>query len=162
MKYLFLLFFPIALQAQKIKINEIDKFTKKKVIETSDVILKRTMTGAIGCKIRKVDSITTILFQAGNIAIGTIGINDKAILLFQDESTTEIVSPSIQSYDIGDYGNKFIKHMYIVSDSSFSVIKEKKIKSIRFYLNDGYQDVDIPEKNSDNLSKLAKLVSEAK
>ena len=109
-------------------------------------------------KLRSVDS-TCFLILMGTIAVGTVGINDPMIFLFEDKTTFKIYPTSVQSYNIGvgQYESDHYYHQYSISISQLEELSVKKLISVRRYYNDVYSDIDVKEKNKDKIKSLSTL-----
>jgi hypothetical protein len=148
---------PLFGYAQKLKVNEIDKFTKQKRLETSNATLKAKLTEGIGVSFRCVDSSIYVLLSGYGPGTGVIGEDDKAIFLLDDETTVTVYSTGLQSYTINKYQNVY-NHQYKIALSDLQTLSKKNLKSIRKYTSKGYADIDIPEKNNDEVKKIAALI----
>ena len=95
-----LIMFHFFVQGQKIESVEVDKFTGQKRVNTEYVNIAAGFTNVFKFKLRSVDS-TCFLILMGTIAVGTVGINDPMIFLFEDKTTFKIYPTSVQSYNIG-------------------------------------------------------------
>jgi hypothetical protein len=148
---------PLFGYAQKLKVNEIDKFTKQKRLETSNATLKAKLTEGIGVSFRCVDSSIYVLLSGYGPGTGVIGEDDKAIFLLDDETTVTVYSTGLQSYTINKYQNVY-NHQYKIALSDLQTLSKKNLKSIRKYTSKGYADIYIPEKNNDEVKKIAALI----
>src|SRR5688572_12493020 len=119
---LLLLLIPVLGNAQKLEVNEVDKFTKQKRLETNNAKLKAGMSEGVVFKIRTVDSTVFISFQGYGAGAQIIGPDDKVILLLEDQSTVTLTSTGLQSIIVERMQNKF-HHQY--SSSVGDLIKLK-------------------------------------
>lgn len=161
MKAIFFLFLilPFAALSQKLTVNEIDKFTKQKRLETSNVTLKAKLSEGIGVRFRTVDTSFFVILSGYGPGTGVIGADDRAIFLLDDETTVSVYSTGIQSYNINKYQDSY-NHQYTIAKEDLSILSKHNVKSVRKYTSKGYADIDIPEKNQDNLKKAALLILE--
>jgi len=139
--------------AQKIKSVEIDKFTGKRRIESSRILLKDGLMQTLGVYARSVDTTVFLNFY-GNIGVGVVGPNDPITFLLDDKTTIKAYPTSIQSYDISPDS---YSQQYIISLSDFKLLKSKLVTSIRRTYGSNYIDLDIKEKASNKLKSLAEL-----
>jgi hypothetical protein len=151
------LLLPLFGYAQKLKVNEVDKFTKQKRLETSNATLKAKLAEGIGVSFRCVDSSLYVVLAGYGPGTGVVGEDDKAIFLLDDETTVTVYSTGLQSYTINKYQNVY-NHQYRLTIADLQTLSKKNLKSIRKYTSKGYADIDIPEKNSDEVSKIAALI----
>jgi hypothetical protein len=149
--------FTIASSAQVLKVNEVDKFTKQKRLQTDESTIKSGLIDGIKTYIRVVDSSVLVHLKGYGTGATMIGANDKIIFLLSDESTVVGYSPTMQSYEIGSKVNTF-NHYYRVSSDDLKVLSEKDLKGIRVYSSSGYRDFDIPKRNREDLRKQAALI----
>lgn len=143
--------------AQKLKVNEADKFTKQKRLQTENTTLKNKLNEGLSVSLRSVDSSLYITLYGYGKGIGVIGDGDKAIFLLDDGSTVTSYSTGIQTYNVST-GTSTYKHQYSISKDDVILLSKKDVKSIRKYMSDGYVDIDIPEKHQDEIRKLAALL----
>lgn len=156
---LLVLLLPTVSNSQKLKVNEVDKFTKKKTLKTNDGTLKMGFSEVLTFNIRTVDSTVFIMFLGAGPGAEVIGAEDNVILLLNDQSTITLKSTGIQTYIPERTQNKF-HHQYYSSIGDLKKLKESKVLSVRKYTPKGYNDMDVPEKNQDVLSKYAALILE--
>jgi hypothetical protein len=139
--------------AQKIKKSEVDKFTKQKRIETTDVSLKAGLYESMITHIRSVDSTCFMIFAGTGNEAQVIGDDDKLIMLLDNDSTITALSTGIQDYNI--YTNhRTYSHQYEIALDDIETISSHDVKSIRKYTAKGYVDFDVPEKKKAELKQL--------
>jgi hypothetical protein len=146
----------LSASAQKIKKSEIDKFTKEKRIETSDVILKLGMSQSMGARIRSVGNSYFIIFSGTGPGSGVIGSDDTMLFLLDNDSTITVKSTGIQDYQIYKYNSSY-SHQYSIDPSQIQTISQHRVKSLRKYTAKGYIDFDLPEKKQGELEELCKV-----
>lgn len=144
------LFFNYSLMAQRIKVNEIDKFTKERRIETSFSWLKRGIGCGIGFYFRSVDDTRFMTASGYNCGADVIGARDEIIFLLDNDSTISLTPTSIQGYNVGSSGNTYT-HQYNVTLEQIKLLSKHKIKSIRKYGHDSYEDISIPKGNQSDI-----------
>ena len=142
--------------AQKIKENELDKFTGYRRINTSYVRLSLGFFKVMSAKLRTVDT-TIFLELKGNIGLGTIGSKDELIFLFDDKSTLTIFPTGIQSYE-GVGTEAHYEQEYNINKEQLNSLALKNVVSVRRYFNNNYVDQDIKKTNSQKLVQLAKVL----
>ena len=159
LKFIFvILFIPAISFSQKIKVNEIDKFTKKKRIETSYSYLKMGLFQYLGANIRSADSSIFINIQGSGAGSFVIGTDDPVIFLLDNDSTIKIFPTDIQTYSIGIGSSRdTYSHQYYISLSDLKTLSNHNIKSVRKHGSSSYVDIDINEKNQDEFKKNALL-----
>jgi hypothetical protein len=147
----------LAASSQKLKVNEYDKFTKQKRLQTELVALKGKLSEGISIYLRTVDSSFFVYLEGYGSGVGVIGLDEKVIFLLDDQSTVTIYSIGIQSYEVTRNGN-YYEHQYRTSRSDIETLSKHKVTSIRKYSTKDYADIDIPEKNQDKVMKLVLLI----
>jgi hypothetical protein len=142
--------------SQKIKQDEVDKFTKQRRVETSNSLLKGGLRCGIYTYLRSVDTTYYLNIGGHGCAVGVVGSNDKAIFLLDNDISVSVSPTGVQSYDISD-NSKYYNHQYTISRRDLDLLAKNKLKSVRRYTSEGYTDIDIPEKNSAVLMKQCSL-----
>lgn len=164
--------------AQKIKVNEIDRFTKKIRIESSFEKLnsdnspfKGTNTGITGRNVwvamSKVgDDEFLRLKWATNDGEISLDQGDKIIFLDDKGESYEFLNAKYTIAGKGEGTVGFIGsalygvNLFLLGD--FSSLKDKVITEMRIYTNVGYVDFVIKGKKQTLLSDLYKVFEEAK
>ena len=164
---------------QKITKNQIDKFTKKRIIETSFeqiVSEKNVLTlmnqgkgnGSIkksfALSFESVNDSVFLRLKWASDAVVAVATDAKLILLNDKDETFTFKSAS---YSIagkgagatGFYGSaQYGLDLYFYGD--VSKLQSQIIKSMRIYTTDGYIDLDINKDKTDLFSKLYALLKE--
>ena len=153
---LLVLLLPIAVVAQKIKVNGYDKFIKKKVIETSFVPLKSNLKMGMYASLKSVGNVFFVSLKGYGAGASTIGADDQAIFLLDNDSTVTVRSTGIQTYELGS-GLGSYNHEYSILLDGLELLSQHNLKSVRKYGVKGYIDVDVPEKYESELAKLSVL-----
>lgn len=159
MKYLLLallVFFSLPSMSQKIKKNEIDKFTKKKRIETSSVTIYGSdmsfTPNKVSCYFRSVGETYFFGLDGYNTAAGVVGNFDKLYILLSNDSTIIInAKGGLQSYEMYNT-TKSYNYEYLIPKNIIEQLSAIKAKSMRIFYSDTYKDIDL--KHTDELKKL--------
>lgn len=155
---LILFFFPFAAIGQKIKVNEYDKFLKQRRIETSAVTLKAGANVGMSVSFKSLGTNYIAILSGYGEAASTIGLDDQAIFLLDNDSTVIIKSTGVQVYEMGAPGKQnTFNHEYGVSIPALEAFSKHDIKSVRKYTFKGYVNMDIAPKNQDALKNLSSL-----
>lgn len=147
--------------SQKIKVDQYDKFLKKRRIETNKVNLKQGLSCGTAIGLRAIDTTNFLQFYGYGCGCGVIGATDKFMFLMQDEETIEVVSKGLQSYSINQYNNVF-NYEYYITDEQIAKLSDKKAKSIRVYWSSHYNDFDVSASDQSSLMKLFQVFRSAK
>jgi micrococcal nuclease len=153
---LIILFIPSIAFCQKIKVNEIDKFIKQRRIETTSSVLKSGLNLGLSITLKAVGSNYFVVLNGHGAGAGTIGMEDQAIFLLDNDSTVTIQSTGIQSYEIIKDQNTY-KHQYKISLPGLEALSKHNLKSLRKYDFKGYANFDILSKNQDELKNLSAI-----
>lgn len=143
--------------AQSFIQNETDKFTGQKRLKTSEERLYAKGSKSLHVYLRSVDSTYFLTVTGIGPGADIIGEQDKMIFLLSTDQTVTVYPTGIQSYDVGQYTNSF-RHQYYVTKEQIEQLSRHKLKSIRKYGSGHYNDLDVPEKNSDVVMKLCGLM----
>lgn len=160
MRILFLLSIilsPTLFNGQSFIQNEVDKFTKQKRLKTSEERLYAKGSKSLHVYLRSVDSIYFITVTGIGPGADVIGESDEMIFLLSNDETVTVYPTGVQSYTVGQYTNSF-KHQYYITRHDIEQLSRHKLKSIRKYGSGHYNDLEIPEKNSDVVMKLCELM----
>ena len=156
-----IIFFCINANAQKLKKNELDKFTKEHIKETSyENIWRNAMFGGlIEAKIRKSNDDITLWLYLHLTNSFIIGLDYKSYLLLQNDSS--IILKCIA----GTVGNasKHVWHGqagYRISLEDAKALSESPLKAIRIDFGDKYDTYTIKEHNATAIRDMLKLVTQ--
>jgi hypothetical protein len=142
--------------SQKLKVNETDKFTKQRRLQTDEIKMKVKMFDVVLLYLRAVDQSTYITIWGTGEGADVIGDGDQAIFLLDNDSTVTVYSTGVQDYTIGQNGDSY-RHQYRITGEDIKKLSEHGIKSIRKYGAGGYIDINIPDKKQDAFIKTAAL-----
>jgi hypothetical protein len=153
---LLLVIIAIPCLSQKIKKNEIDKFTKKRKIETSSVTIYGSdmaiRPNKVSCYFRSVDSTYFLGLDGFNTAAGVVGNFDKLYILLSNDSTIILnAKGGLQSYEMYN-STKSYNYEYLITKKLIEQLSTLKAKSMRIYYSDTYSDIDL--KHTDALLSL--------
>lgn len=164
---IFLYFSATTINAQRIKINEVDKFTKLKVIETTPIQIKNAILGGISFALGKYgDQFRLISTGFGSYSVDVFPDQELVILLENDSIVTVYASREIQTTKesaanvYGGYyvqGQKYFKHLYVITKKQIELLHDFKVNSIRRFHSNGNADIDIKSGNRDDLMKLTSV-----
>ena len=168
----FLMLLPLMAYSQKIEKNEVDEFTKKKVISTNWEKLKNgnSLTGE-NYLYFKVTSINEALaFHLKWITNEMLSITEGSELMFK-LSNDSIISLSALDSKIAGKGEGSpgflmsgilgINNIYTGSDI-LSLAGDAITTKLRIYTTGGYVDLEIKESDAKKINKAFKLIQNAK
>lgn len=178
-KLLFLLLISVlgslTVNAQKIKKDEFDKFTKKRIIETSfekianDKNAMNKMLGANSGGIHK--NVWIAFYQNGDTGFlrlkwscnDVLALSDKSNIIFLDSDgntyTFENTSFTVSGKGEGATGfaGSAIYGLDIYAVGNLESLKGKSITDLRIQTTDGYMDFKIDKKSSEKIAKTYEL-----
>lgn len=161
---LFLLSAIVSVNAQRIEIREIDKFTKSEVVETSTEFLYRKYLMGVGysnmfsCCIRKVNGEYSM--PATILMNDVVKYDERSgviFLLSNDETitlTTEFIGVGAEAF-----GKAYLFHTaFRLTADDVNKLKNSNIVSIRVLYLGGYFDQDVKEKKQGLVANMLRLV----
>jgi len=151
---------PLFLFAQKVKINEFDKFVKQRRIEFEPLTVYTTPKAKVSIALRSVGTDYFLTISGFGWGVSTISFENQAILLLANDSTITVKSTGTQMYDISSTVPTY-KHHYSISIDDIEKLARHAVVGIRKYNVQDYSDITIPEALSANTKKLgAMFISE--
>ena len=148
------------LNAQKLKKNEIDKFTKEIYMQTSSAKIVNNFgfmrPHKFECYIeRQGDLITMPALMQFDMENVSIDENSGVVFLLDNESTV-----TLKTAFVGD-PNRFneFSTSFILNEEDVKSLKEYKVKALRMVYVGGHYDSEVKEKNQDIISKMLELVT---
>jgi hypothetical protein len=154
---LILIIYCIQGSGQKIIKNEVDKFSKQKRVETSEVWLSNKLHNRLNVHLRSVGEYNYALFYADGKGAGIINEQYPLIFLLENDSTIKIHPTGLQSYEFGSSQNYYKNHQYNISDDNLNSLSKQTVKSVRVYTSEGYCDYDVKEKDAGKFKDLISL-----
>jgi len=160
--------------SQKLKVNEVDKFTKQKVLETSfeKIVSDNNLMGSTGGRLMK--NIWVAIKQVSGtnylrvkwctnnvLALGEgahIILLDKEGATYKFENTSFTVA-GVGKGTVGMFGSALYGlDIYLTGD--FEALNGKEITAMRIHTTDGYIDLDLASKAKSIISDEYKLIKE--
>lgn len=152
----FLLLLPLLSSAQKIRINEIDKFIKQKRIETFPLTLLSSSNIKLAVTLSAVGSSVYVQLSGSGLGAHRIEEHDKVIFLFDNDSTVTVRSKGYQNFEIGITVNSY-KHSYIVTIPELMKLSQYNLQALRKYHSEEYDDIYISSEGSEQFKKLTAI-----
>lgn len=155
-------------KAQSIKVNEVDKFSKERVVYTSfEKISSESvmMMSPIGKNIwiRFAHDHGIDFIQLRWCSKEVVAVNSDADIMFLDENGNTYNFKN-KEYTLSTHGGGAVVafgmdllgvELYLIGDCS--VFKDKTMTTIRIYTTDGYYDFDIKSKYANKINKAYSL-----
>lgn len=152
--------FTISSFGQKITNNEIDKFTKSHIVETSNVNFYTTFINWCSISGKKIDNYYYLKLDiSGSGNMESIPI-DPGLMFMLDNDSIVILHPLntvIPSRNIQGKWTMVIKCHIKLKD--YESLINHNIIIFRYYTTSGYIEKNIKEKNSGNIRSILKLLA---
>lgn len=155
---LLILILPVFCMGQSVE-SKVDDFTGEKVITTSwEKIHTGGLTGKNQTRIRfrHENNKDFIEFRLFTDCVTSCNKGDEVLI----KTNNGLVRLSNSAYTLskpGDWAPSAINSkqgIYLICYGDMTKLKDCKAEKIRFYLTDGYRDIELKEKDSEMLSKL--------
>ncbi len=155
--FFLLLFLPFISQAQKIKVNEFDKFIKQRRVESFPLTVKEDPKINMSISFGAVGSSCYVQLSGSGLGTNIVSEDDRVIFLLDNDSTITAKSTGLQSYDISKTPNTY-KHDYILSFSDLEQLSKHSVQALRKYHHvKDFDDIYIPKENCEKIKKLSAL-----
>ncbi len=96
----FIFLLPLISFSQKIKVNEYDKFLKKRRVESFPLTIKTDPRMKMAISFGSVGSSLYLQLNGSGLGASVIGEDDQLILLLDNDSTIIVKSKGLQTYDV--------------------------------------------------------------
>ena len=148
------LLFPLHSLSQKLKINELDKNSRKWRMETLPVKLKSTDDIKMDVSLNAWDTSFFIQLVGSGIGTNTIDTDSKLVFLLDNDSAVAAKSSAIQSIDYGNLIPTY-RHEYMVSFEGLEALSRHNLKTLRKYSIGGVDDIAIEKQNVAKIRELS-------
>lgn len=149
------LLLPIFVHAQRMKRNEIDKFTKQPVIVTGTEVLRQNANTSLAVSLKAEGAKLFVVLSGYGQAATTVSAEDAAIFLLANDSTVTVKSTALQTLELGKNNKYSYSHQYGITQPQLEMLGRTNLRSVRKYHFKGYADVAVPDRNGDKLRRLA-------
>lgn len=147
---------PFATLAQKIRMNEFDKFIKQQRVETFPLALTTTSQMKMSVCLSAVGSKLYVQLLGAGVGANRIDLEDRVIFLMDNDSTIIVQSKGYQGFDIGATTSTY-KHHYILSYSDLEKLSQYNLAALRKYHSEDYDDVSVSKEVSQQFKQLCSL-----
>jgi len=151
-----LLFFPLALGAQTLKVSDYDKTLKEWRIESFPVNLKSAPGIKMDVALRSSGNSFFVELQGSGIGSKPVDIDDQVIFLLDNDSTVTVKSRTAQPYDYSKSTNTY-KHEYKISLQDLEYLSKHNLQALRKYSSKKFDDIYIGEENAEKVKALSTL-----
>lgn len=156
---LFLLALPFISIAQKVKVNEYDKFIKQRRIEMEPVTIMATSDAKISLTYNCIGSTFYVMLSGFGWGVSSISAENELIFLLANDSTVTVRSTGVQMYEVGMPHNTF-KHKYIISLPEIEALSRNELVGVRKYTVQDQADMKVIKQYTASIKKLSSLFIE--
>lgn len=157
--FIILFFLPLIGFAQKVKVNEYDKFIKQRRIEVEPLPVLVTKTAKVSLAYKAIGSSLYLSLSGYGWGVSTIGRNEEAIFLLANDSTITLKSTDIQTFDPAALISSY-KHQYFINVADLETLSRYDIVGIRKYNIKEYDDLKVAKEHTAKIKKLSSLFIE--
>jgi TonB family protein len=152
-----LLILPLLTLAQKIKVNEYDKFVKQQRVVSDPIDICSTPKMKLSVCLSAIGSNLYIQLIGAGAGAYRIEPEDQVIFLMDNDSTITVKSKGYQGYELGTTTSSTYKHHYILTYSDLQKLSKNNLAALRKYHSDEYDDVNVPKETSNKFKLLCSL-----
>lgn len=138
----------------KYKTNEVDEFTKNKILETEF----EWISPNIGSSFKKVNEKKALRLQINSSSVFSVREGSNVMFLTDKEDPITLVFSETNISKISTLTSFYSINYLILSDENQARLLNEKITKIRIYYSDGYVDTDIKEKKVMKFKELLKCI----
>lgn len=142
--------------AQKVKVNEYDKFIKQRHIEFEPLTVYNANKAKVSLSLKCLGSTYFLTISGFGWGVSTISYENQAILLLDNDSTIVVKSTGTQMYDVNSVGSTY-KHQYTISLNDIEALTRHALVGIRKYNIQDFSDLDVPATLGANVKKLGAM-----
>ena len=159
---LVLIIIPATCWAQKIVVNEYDKFLKQRKIEFAPHTLVSTPHNKMDITLGSIGASAYVKLSGSGSGATIVNDGDRVIFLLDNDSTITVRSTGLQTYDVVATTTSY-KHKYSLQLSDLEKFSKHNLQALRKYHAEEFDDVFIPEQNRSAVKNLSNfLVQELK
>ena len=151
-----LLLLPFYSGAQKIKVNEFDKFIKQRRVETFPLQVISVTNIRLAISFSAIGSKFFVQLSGTGLGANRIDANDNVIFLLDNDSTVTVKSTGYQNFEIGATVSSY-RHNYTVSLTDLEKLSQNSLQALRKYHADEFDDIYIPKKSSEQIKQLTDM-----
>lgn len=157
-----LFFLPVALFAQRTKLNAYDPFLKKQCIEMEPLTVISNQENKAAFVFKAVDTSLYLQLSGSGWGANTIDEGDAIIFLFSNDSVVTLRSTRLQSFEPGTVQSNY-RHEYRLTPNDLGSFSAYELIGMRKYSFRQFSDLAIPRQNIPAIKQLsASFLSELK
>lgn len=151
----FLFLLPFLTEAQKIRLNEYDKFIRQRRIETFPVNIKQEPPAKMALCFGSAGTDFYLQINGSGAGAYIIDANDKMMLQFDGDNTLTIPSKGYQNYDITSAREITYNHSYVLSLADIEKLSSYNLQSIRKSHADKFDDIVITKEDAEKIKNFS-------
>lgn len=151
-----LLLLPIGTLAQKIRVNEYDKFIKQQRVESHPLPIANAADIKLSVCFSAVGSNFYVQLIGAGVGAHRINADDPVIFLMDNDSTITLKPKGHQGFDIGTTTSTY-RHHYVLTYSDLQKLSQYNLAALRKYHSEEYDDVTVPKEVSQKFRTLCAL-----
>lgn len=146
--------------AQKLKVNEYDRFTKMRRVEVEP--LRIYSSGQANVSLSYTASGPVLYLQLSGVGWGASAIDEgqQLIFLFSNDSTVSVNSTEVQTSEMNASFQPSFKHSYFVKLPDIKLMSEHEVVGIRKYGLGDHYDLKVTKDNAQKIQELSSLFLE--
>ena len=143
--------------AQKVKVNEYDRFTKQRRIELDPVRIYSADKSAVNLSYNSFGSM--LYLQMNGVGWGASAVDEgqKLIFLFSNDSTVAVSSTAVQTAEVNATYQLAYNHSYHARMSDVRLLSEYDVVGIRKYGLGDHVDIKLSKENAQKIKALSRL-----
>lgn len=153
---LLLMLLPLLALAQKVKINEYDKFIRQRRIEMEPVALMASSGASISLTYHCIGSTFYVLLSGHGWGVSSVSAESDLIFLLANDSTVSVRSTGVQMYEIGMPHNTF-RHKYFISLADIGALSRHEVLGIRKYAVQDFAEMKVATSYAGPVKKLSSM-----
>lgn len=157
--FVIMLLLPFICGAQRIKLNEYDKFIKQRRIETFPVAIKEAADIKMAISFSALGPVAYLKLSGSGIGASLIDVNDKAVFLLANGSTVTATSKGYQNYDLSSAEINY-SHDYVLTISDLEKLSKHNLTALQKSRSDKMDEVVVSKENAEKIRKLSALFVE--
>lgn len=138
----------------KYKINEVDEFTKSKILETNF----EWLSSNLGCSFKKINEQKAIKLQIESSSVFSISDGSKIMFLTEKDNPITLIFSEYEISKMSSLTNFYIITFIKLTDEDNSRLLSETVNKIRIYTTDGYVDYSVKEKRAKKFQDILKCI----
>lgn len=148
---------PFLTNAQKLKIDEYDKFIKQRRIEVEPMTVFANDKANLSLSFMATGSNLFTSLNSLGWGASTVDADNEVIFLFSNDSTVTIKSTSLQTSQVTTEGFSY-KHLYKMTVPDIETLSRYDLVALRKYgFNKDYTDLQVSKPTADKIKRLSSL-----